>query len=72
MNDKLIISLALISTFLSLGFLGRYLYLDYKSKQEKSFLIIGLGLLAFWFFGGSTFLIVAIVLFALFFLKGCL
>lgn len=72
MNDKLIILAALVSAALGLGFLGRYFYLDYKSRQEKSFLIIGLGLLAFWFFGGSTLMIVAIVLFALFFLKGCL
>lgn len=72
MNDKLIILAALVSAAIGIGFLGRYLYLDYKSRQEKSFLIIGLGLLAFWFFGGSTFIIIAIVLFALFFLKGCL
>lgn len=69
--DKMVLALALISSLLGLGFLGRYFYLDYKAKQEKSFIMIGLGILAFWFFGGSTFLIIAIVLFALLFLRGC-
>jgi hypothetical protein len=71
MNEKIIIITALLSLALGLSFIGRYLYLDYKAKQEKSFLIIGLGLLAFWFFGGSTFLVIAILLFALILLKGC-
>lgn len=59
------------SLLLGLGFLARYLYLDYKIKQEKSFLIVGLGLLAFWFFGGSTLLVIAIILFALILVRGC-
>lgn len=69
MNNLLII--AIISLIIGSGLLGRYLYLDYKRKNEKSFIIIGLGLLAFYFFGGSMFLILAILLFLLLFLKGC-
>jgi hypothetical protein len=68
MNNILIVS-ALVSLFIGLCFIGRYLYLDYKSKQEKSFIVIGLGLLAFWFFGGSIFIIIAILLFLLLFFR---
>ena len=70
MNNLLLI-IAIISSILGFGLLGTYLYLDYKRKQEKSFIIIGLGLLAFYFFGGSMFLVLAILLFLLLFLKGC-
>lgn len=69
--DNYLMIAALVSLLLGVGFIGRYLYLDYKSKQEKSFVIIGLGLLAFWFFGGSTLLVIAVLLFILLFLKGC-
>ena len=71
MDSNLLISLALVSLLTGLGFLGRYLYLDHKAKQEKSFIVIGLGLLAFWFFGGSTFVIIAILLFLLLLVRGC-
>jgi len=71
MNEQNILIVALASLLLGLGFIGRYLYLDYKSKKEKSFILISLGLLAFWFFGGSTFLILAILLFILLFFRGC-
>lgn len=69
--DKLMLIVAIISLLFGIGFIGRYLYLDYKSKQEKSFIIIGLGILAFWFFGGSTFLIIAFLLFMLLLFRGC-
>jgi len=68
MENYLMIA-ALVSLLLGTVFLGRYLYLDYKTKQQKSFVIIGLGLLAFWFFGGTTLMIVGIVIFALLFLR---
>lgn len=69
MNQMLLV--AIVSLVLGCGLLGRYLYLDYKRKQEKSFIIIGLGVLAFYFFGGSTFLVLAILLFLLLFMRGC-
>lgn len=69
--DKLTLILAIVSLLFGLGFLGRYLYLDYKSKQEKSFIIIGLGILAFWFFGGNILLIIAVMLFMMLLFKGC-
>lgn len=71
MNDQAILMVALCSLIAGLGFVGRYLYLDYKAKKEKSFVLISLGLLAFWFFGGSTFLIIAVLLFLLLLFKGC-
>lgn len=70
-NNTLLTILAVVSLLTGLGFLGRYLYLDHKAKQEKSFIVIGLGLLAFWFFGGSTLMVIAILLFILLFFKGC-
>lgn len=69
MNE--LISIALISFVLGCGLLSRYLYLDYKIKKEKSFIIVGLGVLAFYFFGGSGLLLLAILLFMLLFLRGC-
>lgn len=71
MNDNLLILLMALSLLTGLGFLGRYFYLDYKSKKEKSFLVVGLGLLAFWFFGGSIFFVIAILLFLLLLVRGC-
>lgn len=62
---------SVILAILGLGFMARYFYLDYKSKNEKSFVVIGLGLLAFWFFGGTGLMAIAIVLFCLFLLRGC-
>jgi len=70
-NNTLLTVLAVVSLLTGLGFLGRYLYLDHKAKQEKSFIVIGLGLLAFWFFGGSTFVIIAAILFLLLLVRGC-
>lgn len=70
MNTFLLIT-AILSLVLGAGFFGRYLYLDYKSKQEKSLVVIGLGILAFWFFGGSTLMVIALLLFVLLFLRGC-
>jgi hypothetical protein len=69
--DKMTLVFALLSLVLGLGFLGRYLYLDYKSKQEKSFIVVGLGILAFWFFGGNILLIIAVMLFMLLLFRGC-
>lgn len=71
MDDQTILIVALCSLIAGLGFVGRYLYLDYKAKKEKSFVLISLGLLAFWFFGGSTFLIIAVLLFLLLLFRGC-
>lgn len=71
MDDKVIMALGLLSLLAGLGFLGRYLYLDYKSKNEKSIVLISLGLLAFWFFSGNIMVIIAALLFALVFFRGC-
>lgn len=71
MDNKTILIIAIASLIFGLSFLMRYLYLDYKSKQEKSFVLISLGLLAFWFFGGGTLTIIAILLFLLLFFRGC-
>jgi len=68
MENYLLIA-AIVSLLVGACFIGRYLYLDYKAKQQKSFTIIALGLLAFWFFGGTTLMIVGIVLFAFLFLR---
>ena len=51
--------------------MARYFYLDYKSKNEKSFVVIGLGILAFWFFGGTGLLAIAVLLACLFLIRGC-
>jgi len=67
--ENYLLATAVVSLLVGLGFLGRYLYLDYKTKQQKSFTVIALGLLAFWFFGGTTLMIVGIVIFALLFLR---
>jgi hypothetical protein len=69
MNSLLLV--AIVSLVLGCGLFGYYLYLDYKRKNEKSFVIIGLGLLAFYFFGGSIFIILAILLFLLLLVRGC-
>lgn len=65
------LTLALISLVVGFGLMARYLYLDYKIRQEKSFIIVGLGVLAFYFFGGSGLLLLAMLLFILLFLRGC-
>lgn len=70
-GERLMILIISILAALGIGFLARYFYLDYKSKKEKSFLVVGLGLLAFWFFGGTGLLIIAGFLLCLFLLKGC-
>lgn len=62
-------SLVISSVILAgLGFLffARYLYLDRKAKEEKSFIVVGVGLLAFWFFGGTGLMAIAFFLFCLF------
>jgi hypothetical protein len=69
MNSLLLI--AIVSLVLGMGFFGYYLYLDYKRRNEKSFILIGLSLLAFYFFGGSIFIIIAILLFLLLLVRGC-
>ena len=72
MNEEIaLISVAFLTLLTGLGFLGRYLYLDYKRKNDKSFIVIGLGLLAFWFFGGNLMIVIAGLLFTLVFFKGC-
>lgn len=71
MDSQTILTVALCCLVAGFGFVGRYLYLDYKAKKEKSFVLISLGLLAFWFFGGSTFLIIAVLLFLLLLFRGC-
>lgn len=71
MNEKILVITSTLFILSGLGFVGRYLYLDYKSKKEKSFILISLGLLAFWFFGGSTLLIIGFILLALLLFKGC-
>ena len=72
MNEEItLISIAFLTLLTGLGFLGRYLYLDHKVKQEKSFIVVGLGLLAFWFFGGNLMIVIAGLLFTLVFFKGC-
>lgn len=69
--DSMLVS-SVILALAGLGFFARYFYLDYKSRKEKSFLVVGLGLLAFWFFGGTGLLAIALVLLFLFCVRGCL
>lgn len=54
--------IGIILFFLGLCFISRYLYWDYKIKKEKSFLIIGLGILMFWAFGGIGLITIGILL----------
>lgn len=68
--DLMLIS-AVVLAFAGLGFFARYFYLDYKSKKDRSFLVVGLGLLAFWFFGGTGLLAIALMLFFLLFVRWC-
>ena len=62
---------AFICLFLGLCFLARYFYLDYKIKKQKSFIIVGLGILLFWAFGGIGLTTLGILLLLLLFFKGC-
>lgn len=62
---------SVIFALIGVGFMARYFYLDYKSKNEKSFVVIGLGILAFWFFGGTGLLAIAVLLACLFLIRGC-
>lgn len=64
-------TIALSCLLVGLIFLARYFYLDYKIKKEKSFLVVGLGLLLFWFFGGSGLLLIGLILLLLVFFRGC-
>ena len=68
--DTLFVSSVIFGLF-GLFSLARYFYLDYRSKKEKSFVVVGLGILAFWFFGGTGLLAIAILLLCLFLLRGC-
>jgi hypothetical protein len=69
--ENLIPVLAIISLFLGLIFLGRYFYLHYKTKKEKSFIVVGLGLLLFWAFGGIGLTTLGLLLLLVLFFKGC-
>ena len=62
---------SVIFALIGVGFMSRYFYLDYKSRNEKSFVVIGLGILAFWFFGGTGLLAIAVLLACLFLIRGC-
>jgi|LakMenEpi03Aug12_release.lakeMendotaPanAssembly.Ray.scaffolds.fasta_scaffold300772_2 hypothetical protein len=52
-------------------FLLRYCYLDYQAKKEKSFIVVGLGLLLFWAFGGIGLTTLGILLLLVVLFKGC-
>ena len=69
--ENLIPVLAIISLFLGLIFLGRYFYLHHKVKKEKSFIVVGLGLLLFWAFGGIGLTTLGLFLLLVLFFKGC-
>jgi hypothetical protein len=60
-----------ISLISGLLFLARYFYLDYKAKKEKSFIIISVGLLLFWVFGGIGLTTLGILLLLVVLIKGC-
>lgn len=69
--NNLIPIFAISSLLLGLVFLGRYFYLDYRIRKEKSFLIVGVGLLLFWAFGGVGLTTIGILLLLILFFKGC-
>ena len=56
--DTIAIS-SVVSALLGVMFLIRYVQLDKRVRREKSFLAVGVGVLAFWFFGGSGLLVLA-------------
>lgn len=68
---NLIPILAISTLSLGLIFLSRYFYLNYKAKKEKSFIVVGLGLLLFWAFGGIGLTTLGLLLLLVLFFKGC-
>jgi hypothetical protein len=62
--DLLVFS-SLIFAALGLLFLVRYIYLNNKVKEEKSFLVVGIGVLLFWFFGGAGLVVIALIILCL-------
>lgn len=69
--ENIVTIIGLTSLTLGLLFLARYFYLEYKAKKEKSFIVIGLGLLLFWVFGGIGLTTLGILLLLVVFIKGC-
>lgn len=66
---EVILDLLVISSFvfaaLGLAFLVRYIHLNNKVKEEKSFLVVGIGVLLFWFFGGTGLVAIALIMLCL-------
>lgn len=63
--EEQILAVALVSLMTGVCFLGRYLYLYYKSRNERSFTVIALGFLLFWLFGGTSLMVAGAVLLAI-------
>lgn len=59
-----ILAIGLVSLVVGTMMMAGYLILDYKRRKEKSFTVIAVGFLLFWFFGGSALMIAGAVLLA--------
>lgn len=53
---------SLVFAVIGLSFLARYIYLNNKVKNEKSFLVVGISILLFWLFGGTGLIALALLL----------
>ena len=62
--EKYLVAAGLVSLLVGACMFGRYLYLDYRVRREKSFTVVAVGLLLFWFFGGSALMVAGAVLLA--------
>lgn len=62
--DNYLMAAGLVFLLVGVCMFARYLYLDYRVRKEKSFTVIAVGFLLFWFFGGSALMVAGAVLLA--------
>ncbi len=57
--------LGILALILGLIFLGRYVYLSKRAKEEKGFVILAASVFLVWLLGGSGLMVLGIILLAL-------